>query len=53
MPRQFHDRHFPVRPDLEQLRHQAKDLLRDLRKSDPEAVAQLRKHHPKALTRQW
>jgi hypothetical protein len=48
MPRQFHDRHFPVRPDLEQLRHQAKDLLRDLRKSDPEAVAQLRKHHPKA-----
>src|SRR5579871_2973941 len=48
MPRQFHDRHFPVRPDLEQLRHQAKDLLRDLRKSDPEAVAQLRNHHPKA-----
>src|SRR5579872_1223852 len=48
MPKQFPDRHFPVRPDLEQLRHQAKDLLRDLREGDPEAVAQLCKHHPKA-----
>ncbi len=49
MPKQFHDRHFPVRPNLDQLRHQAKDLLRDLRKNDPEAVAGLRKHHPKAI----
>jgi len=49
MPKQFHDRHFPVRPNLEQLRHQAKDFLRDLRKNDPEAVAALRKHHPRAI----
>jgi len=46
---QFHDRHFPVQPNLEQLRHQAKDLLRDPRLNDPEAVGALRKHHPKAL----
>jgi len=48
MPKQFHDRHFPVRPDLEQLRHQAKDLLRAIRDNEPAAVAELRKHHPKA-----
>lgn len=29
------DRQFPVRPDLDQLRHQAKDLLRALRRGDP------------------
>jgi len=46
MPKQFHDRHFPVRPNLEQLRHQAKDLLRAIRRSDSDAVAELRKHHP-------
>jgi ankyrin repeat protein len=34
------DRHFPVRPDLEQLRHQAKDLLREM-KSGEAASAQL------------
>ncbi len=48
MPKQFFDRHFPVHPNLEQLRHQAKDLQRDLRKRDPDAVALLRKHHPQA-----
>lgn len=31
------DRQFPVRPDLDQLRHQAKDLLRALRRGDPSA----------------
>ncbi|HWM89441.1 MAG TPA: ankyrin repeat domain-containing protein [Thermoanaerobaculia bacterium] len=40
------DRHFPVRPDLEQLRHQAKDLLRAIRRGDPSAVSELEKHHP-------
>jgi hypothetical protein len=40
------DRHFPVRPDLDQLRHQAKDLLRALRRGDPAAAAELQKHHP-------
>jgi Ankyrin repeat len=39
-------RHFPVRPNLEQLRHQAKDLLRSIRRDDPEAAADLRAFHP-------
>lgn len=43
------DRHFPVRPDLEQLRHQAKDLLRAIRRGDPSAVAELQKHHPEQV----
>ena len=46
MAKQFHDRHFPVRPNLDQLKHQAKDLLRAVRQGDPAAVAELRKHHP-------
>jgi ankyrin repeat protein len=45
--RKFAERHFPVRPNLDQLKHQAKDLLRAVRQGDPAAVAQLRKHHPK------
>ncbi len=47
MSKQFHDRYFPVRPNLDQLRHQAKDLLRGIRQGDSAAVAELRKHHPK------
>ena len=39
------ERHLPVRPDLEQLRHQAKDLLRALRRGDPEARADLARFH--------
>jgi hypothetical protein len=39
-------RHLPVRPNLEQLRHQAKDLLRDSRSGDRAALAGLREHHP-------
>ena len=34
MPKKFHDRHFPVRPNLEQLEHQAKDLLRAVRQAN-------------------
>jgi Ankyrin repeat len=49
MPKQFHDRHFPVRPNLDQLRHQAKDLLRAIRAGDPAAAAELHKHHPKSV----
>jgi hypothetical protein len=45
----FSDRHFPVRPNLEQLRHQAKDLLRAIRRGEPVAVAELRKHQPKTI----
>lgn len=43
------DRHLPVRPDLDQLRHQAKDLLRAVRRGDPAATAEFRKHHPEAI----
>jgi hypothetical protein len=39
-------RHFPVRPNLEQLRHQAKDLLRSIRSNDPAGIADLRAFHP-------
>jgi ankyrin repeat protein len=46
MPKKFHDRHFPVRPNLDQLKHQAKDLLRSIREGDAAAIAELRKHHP-------
>src|SRR5437773_9936975 len=31
------DRHLPVRPDLDQLKHQAKDLLRDMKRDRPDA----------------
>ena len=44
------DRHFPVRPNLEQLKHQAKDLLRAIRRGDSSAVAELAKHHPEQPT---
>ena len=43
-------RHFPVRPNLDQLRNQAKDLLRSLRRGEPSAVAELREHHPKQIS---
>jgi hypothetical protein len=44
------DRHFPVRPNLEQLKHQAKDLLRAIQQGEPSALAELKKHHPRAIT---
>lgn len=50
MPSQFQHRHFPVRPNLEQLRHQAKDLLHAVRENEPAAVAEFRKQHPKAAS---
>ncbi|HKQ80466.1 MAG TPA: ankyrin repeat domain-containing protein [Blastocatellia bacterium] len=43
------DRHFPVRPNLNQLKQQAKDLLRDIRRGDPAATTELRKYHPKNI----
>src|SRR5258708_1157384 len=46
MAKQFHDRYFPVRPNLEQLKHQAKDWLRAVREGDADAVPQFRNHHP-------
>ena len=40
------ERRLPVRPDLEQLKHQAKDLLRAIRSGDPSAIADLEQFHP-------
>jgi hypothetical protein len=42
-------RDLPVRPDLEQLKHQAKDLLRAIHASDPNAVADLAEYHPRTI----
>jgi hypothetical protein len=42
-------RHLPVKPDLEQLRHQAKELLRALHRGDPEALEALRDFHPERV----
>lgn len=39
-------RHLPVRPDLDQLKHQAKDLLRSIRRGEPAALEEFRKSHP-------
>jgi hypothetical protein len=38
------DRHLPVRPNLDQLRHQAKDLLRNAHRGEPRALDALREH---------
>ncbi len=43
------ERRLPVRPDLDQLKHQATDLLRAIREGDPSAIADLRQHHPKLV----
>ena len=40
------DRHLPVRPNLDQLKHQAKDLLRAVRRGDKEAIEEFRRCHP-------
>ena len=42
-------RHLPVRPDLDQLRHQAKDLLRAIRTGSADAVEELKIHHPDSI----
>lgn len=39
-------RELPVRPDLDQLKLQAKELLRSIRANDPTAIAELREFHP-------
>jgi hypothetical protein len=39
-------RHLPVRPDLDHLKRQAKDLLKAIRRGDPDALAAFREHHP-------
>ncbi len=41
-------RHLPVRPDLDQLKHQAKDFLRNIRRSDAQALEEFNRFHPRA-----
>ena len=43
------DRHVPVRPNLDHFRHEAKAFLRDIRRGDAAALADLRKHHPESI----
>jgi hypothetical protein len=43
------DRRLPVRPNLEQLKHQARDLLRAVRAGDEAALAEMRERHPDAI----
>jgi Ankyrin repeat len=42
-------RHLPVRPNLDQLRHQAKDLLHAIRRGEESALADLRMFHPERV----
>jgi hypothetical protein len=39
------ERHLPVRPDLTQLKNQAKDLLHGLHRGDVDAIAEFREFH--------
>ena len=39
-------RHIPVRPNLRQLKQQAKDLLRSIRDGDPSAIEEFTQSHP-------
>jgi hypothetical protein len=40
------NRHRPVRPNLEQLKRQAKELLRGLRRGDADAISEFKQYHP-------
>ena len=42
-------RHFPVRPNLDQLKHQAKDLFKAMRSGDSSAIADLESYHPRKI----
>jgi hypothetical protein len=42
-------RRLPVRPDLNQLKRQAKDLLRAIHSGDPAAISELRDLHPEPV----
>lgn len=43
------DRHLPIRPNLDQLRRQAKDMLRLIRSGDPAAIEEFRNYHPEPM----
>jgi hypothetical protein len=42
-------RRLPVRPDLDQLHRQAKELLRAIHARDADAIAEFRAHHPQII----
>jgi hypothetical protein len=42
-------RRLPVRPDLEQLHRQAKELLGAIHAGDANGIAELREHHPESI----
>jgi hypothetical protein len=42
-------RHLPVRPNLDQLKHQARDLLAALKRGDPDALSDLRTYHSRQI----
>ena len=42
-------RRLPVRPDLDQLHRQAKELLRAIHGGDSNAIAELREYHPESI----
>ena len=44
------DLHIPVRPDLDQLRNQAKDFLRDIHAGESIAVEAFAKYHPEKIS---
>jgi Ankyrin repeat len=43
------ERRLPVRPNLDQLKHQAKDLLRQIRRGDPAAIEELNRYYPEQV----
>ena len=42
-------RHLPPRPNLRQLKHQAKDLLRAVHRGDPSALADFRQYYAERI----
>jgi hypothetical protein len=42
-------RKLPVRPNLDQLKHQAKELLRKIRGGEPAAIVELNEFHPRQV----
>ena len=49
MPTPLPERNLPVHPNLNQLKRQAKELLRDLRSGEPKALAEFAAFHPEKV----
>jgi hypothetical protein len=43
------NRQLPVRPNLKQIKQQAKDLLRDIHSGEPSALEEFNRYHPKPV----